>query len=234
MTNRFRVELRGDKPAMQAVAPRLQAPELRLQFDDGRIFLVSSVFEAMASRDAVFGAAQGMLPALTAAIRLAGIARLNDISAVRVEEGTPDGAQSTTYVQAQAAALIVSMPTPTILIGGKPPPPPPAIHAELALVDSAVARALELFSREPSWADLFKVLEVVEEDVGGEKALERTVWASPAELKRFTATANNLNAVGLDARHARTTHQAPKSPMTLKDAERLIGQVVEAWLASKK
>ena len=234
MTARFRVELTVEPAVLEAVAPHLQAPHVRLEKDGDTIFLTSSTFDEMTSRDEVFAEAKRMVPWIKAAIRLAGISPTGQVAAHRVEEQTPDGPRSTTYAQVGlAAALTISALPPTILIDGKPPPPPPPIPVELALRDARAARALELFARDPNWYDLYKVLDVIEEDVGGEKSLEGKGWASAKELKRFTATANSLGALGLDARHARDAWKPPKSPMTLEDAVDLIRRVLNPWLATK-
>lgn len=233
MTARFRVELTGEPTVLEAVAPHLQASQVRLEKDGETIFLTSSTFDAMTSRDAVFAEAERMVPSIKAAISLAGLRLRGQVAAHRVEEQTPDGPRSTTYAKVGSAALILTGLPPTILINGKPPPPPPPIPVEIALRDPRVALAFELFAREPNWYDLYKVLDVIEEDVGGEKVLERKGWAPASELKRFTATANNLTALGFEARHARAAWQPPKTPMTLEDAVDLMRRVLNSWLATK-
>jgi hypothetical protein len=179
MTARFRVELTGEPAVLEAVAPHLQAPQMWLEKDGDTTFLTSSMFDAMSSRDEVFAEAERIVPWIKAAIRLAGISPTGQVAAHRVEEQTPDGPRSTIYAQVGlAATLTISALPPTILIGRKPPPPPPPIPVELALRDARVARALELLARDPNWYDLYKVLDVIEEDVDGEKALEEKGWVS--------------------------------------------------------
>lgn len=217
---------------LDAVLPNLQSPELLLEKDGESVFLTSSRFEAMTSRDDVMALAQRALALIEAAARLAGV-RPMPIQANRVEEQTTDGPRSTTYVHALSMSAVIGLPTPTIVIGGQPPPPPLAIPVEVGLRDSRAARALEFFAREPNWYDLYKVLDVIEEDVGGEKALANKGWVSRSELKRFTATANNLATLGPDARHAIDAWKPPASPMTLDDAVSTIGRILSAWLATK-
>jgi hypothetical protein len=234
MTARFRVELTGQPAILTAVARHLQAPEMRLEKDGDTVFLTSSTFDAMSSRDEVFAKAEQMVPSIKAAIRLAGVRLTGQVAAHRVEEQTPDGPRSTTYAKVgSATAVIITALPPTILINGKPPPPPPPIPVEIALRDPRVALAFELFAREPNWYDLYNVLDVIEEDIGGEKVLEHKGWAPASELKRFTATANNLTALGFEARHARDAWQPPKTPMTLDEAVDLLRRLLTSWLATK-
>ena len=230
---RFRVELKGDVAALRALAPHFQSSEVRLHDEGDLVFLTSSTFKTMTTRAEVFEAAERILSALPGAMRIAGVPISEPVIAQRVFERTPDGQQNTTFISIPSIAMVMSMPAPTILIDGKPPPPPPAIPVERALHDARVARALELFGRDPNWFDLYKVLDTIEEDVGGERALEDKGWATRAELKRFTRTANNLNALGSGARHAIEAWQPPKNPMSLEEASVLIGKVLAAWMATK-
>jgi len=84
------------------------------------------------------------------------------------------------------------------------------------------------------WRPLYRVLDAIEEDMGGEKALESMLkerkWVDGSELKRFTHTANNYQAIGDLARHGRGDWQPPDNPMTLGDAEQQISTLLKSWL----
>jgi hypothetical protein len=229
--DRFRVELKGDVTALKAVAPHLQTPELHLDVDSDTIFLKSSTFETMTLPGDVIAAARRMVPSIKAAIRLAGITGPRAVDAYRVVMETPEAPQNFVYVYAQESLAVGEALSATILGGSQPPPAP--IPVELALTDARVALALELFAHDPNWYDLYKVLDVVEEDVGGERALEAKGWVPQSELKRFTQTANSQGAAGSDARHARDAFRPPKVPMPLADAVDLIRRLLIAWLATK-
>jgi hypothetical protein len=231
VTHRFRVELIGDAAILQAVARHLQAPEIELMKDGDTMYLVSSTFDAMGSRDDVFEAAVRMERYLEAAIRLVGLKAAEPLVVRRVDEETPVGRRSTTYLRPPSAVMTLSVPPPTILIDGMPPPLPPALPIELAMHAPRVARVLELMAKPPTWQSLYKVLDVIKDDLGGPVP---STWASGAELRRFKRTANSHAAVGLDqSRHAKDAWQAPRSPMTLREAIDLFRLLVTTWLASK-
>jgi hypothetical protein len=80
-----------------------------------------------------------------------------------------------------------------------------------------------------SWWELYKALEVVQNNVG---EIPRA-WASKAKVRLFERTANHQLAAGLDARHATSKKDPPPKPMPLDDARQLIRRVVSAWLAEK-
>jgi hypothetical protein len=62
----------------------------------------------------------------------------------------------------------------------------------LGAKDETIARALTLYGTlDHNWKNLYMVLEVIEEDVGGEKALVKINWISQERLKNFKHTANS-------------------------------------------
>ena len=133
----------------------------------------------MSTREEVFAEAERMVLVVRATARLAGMAP-GPIDASRVEEQTAEGPKSTTFAQPGTAMATIKT-FATVLVGNSPPPPPPPIPAEVALRDARVARALELFAGDPDWSNLYKILDVIGEDIGGgHKAVERTGWLRQA------------------------------------------------------
>ena len=82
----------------------------------------------------------------------------------------------------------------------------------LAQRDGAVRDALHFFAK-PNWANLYKVFELVREDVRGEGKIADRDWASIRTIKRFRHTANTRAAIGDEARHANTSFTPPSDPM---------------------
>lgn len=102
--------------------------------------------------------------------------------------------------------------------------------ANLATVDSAVARALTLYgSLDHDWKNLYMVLEVIEEDLGGKSALMICYPELSQRLKVFKRTANSFEAVGREARHAKKLKPQP-NPMQIAEARSLIRQLLLYWL----
>jgi hypothetical protein len=104
----------------------------------------------------------------------------------------------------------------------------------VASSDEQVQRALRLFGAgDRDWRELYKVLEVIEADVGGPRAIDIAGWADEATLRRFKHTANSLGALGDGARHAAETTQPPQNPMPLEDATAMVRDVLRSWIESK-
>ncbi len=101
----------------------------------------------------------------------------------------------------------------------------------LAKDDKAVADALHFF-RENTWISLYKVYEIIRDDVGKKDEIIRTGWVGK-ELNRFTYTAQSRAALGDAARHAAKKFQPPPKPMPFHEAESLIRGVLLSWFHSK-
>lgn len=231
---RWSVRLDGDDADLADLARLMNAPELTVVEKDGSCFLESTGFEHLATSGDVLEAARPLLGAISGIARLQ-MPLIRPITATAVVDHR--GAKTTThqFIQAQAIISRARVFAPTV-IGGEAPEagPPNSLGAELALDDPNVGRALELFGLEPTWVSLYQVLDVLEEDVGGERALEDKGWAPLAHIKRFTHTANNYRALGPAARHARTDWEPPAKPMLLDEARSLIGGLLERWLSEKR
>lgn len=119
----------------------------------------------------------------------------------------------------------------------QPPPPPPrsAVLLRLAAGDTAIAKVLRLLSASDAmtWVGLYRIHEVIEDDVGGQHKLERQGWGSADDLRRFKHSANSVQVGGDKSRHGKEFQVPPKHPMTLAEAEAYAKYIVQAWLASK-
>lgn len=105
----------------------------------------------------------------------------------------------------------------------------------------------ELASREPvvadflgrhtnhahDWAGLYKLYEIVRNDVGGEHVLYAKRWITRDERSLFTNTADNSHAAGRAARHAASKTAPPAVPMSLGEAKLLVRRLGTAWLNEK-
>lgn len=97
---------------------------------------------------------------------------------------------------------------------------------------TAVADALH-FHRKSDWGSLYKVFELIRDDVGGERRLIQRGCVSKRVLSRFRRTAQSRDAIGDEARHASKRYTAPRHPMTLSEARGVIKGILEHWLQTK-
>jgi hypothetical protein len=121
-------------------------------------------------------------------------------------------------------------------------PAGPAIDPDTAQALIAAAQqsgstrdALRLWHTRPhNWVELYKIYEIISDDAGGDKGIVSRGWATTAELRSFTATANRRELSGDDARHGSDEGRPFKGePMRVADAESLIRRVLSSYVMSK-
>ena len=94
-----------------------------------------------------------------------------------------------------------------------------------------VAKALRLQCQDMDWVNLYRLLEVVREDVGGDDQIDRNGWAKKDEINKFTGSANNSSVIGDDARHGIIDGSGqPSEIMTLREARKLVRNIVLQWI----
>jgi hypothetical protein len=100
-------------------------------------------------------------------------------------------------------------------------PAGPVVEAALKADRSkAVEEVLRLRSApDLLWPDLYRILEVIQEDGG-------PIRASKAEVTRFKRTANSKSASGDLARHGRERTDPPSSPMKVHEAREFIDRII--------
>ncbi|MBD1907234.1 hypothetical protein NDI37_08275 [Funiculus sociatus GB2-A5] len=105
--------------------------------------------------------------------------------------------------------------------------------ATIADQDEKVKKVFRIWTkREHDWVNLYKIYEVVQDDVGSR--ITEDGWATKKKTECFTRTAQSPDAIGDDARHGvEKSSQPPKSPMSLLEAQRLIIVIVRKWLGWK-
>ncbi len=147
--------------------------------------------------------------------------RIRETLELRVEAG------AVTAVVTDAAGNVIAQPAP--------PPPRSAVLLQLAVGDAAIAKVLRLLGTQDAmtWVGLYRIHEVIEEDVGGQHKLEKQGWGSADDLRRFKHSANSVQVGGDKSRHGKEPQVPPKNPMTLAEAEAYCKYIVQAWLASK-
>ncbi len=111
-------------------------------------------------------------------------------------------------------------------------------QSALALADSdsslRVARVLRLMSslaRDASWFDMYKIFELVREDVGRKAVIE--LFGGDRALSDFTESATRYEISGDRARHAVYPGSPSGRSMAVGDARIKIRDVVRKWLAGR-
>lgn len=118
-----------------------------------------------------------------------------------------------------------------------PPPPLAPQLVDLADRDTIAAEVMSVLGPPGalSWAELYKVFEIVEHEVGGLNALVATGWTTRRMAENFTLSANRRDVSGDGARHARNSGRKPSEDrsMTLNTGTDYIRDLTREWLMSR-
>jgi hypothetical protein len=223
------VQLTGEEVELETVTRLFNLPELRIIKEDRDYFLQSEDFRPLSDARDVYKCAQKMLPFINGAARLHSVG-FKQIAIDVIVQLNEDGTRSSTgfltaTIEVRSSVELNTRTSPT---------QPTSVEewVTLANTDQKAAKTLRLLgTREQSWAELYKLYEIVHSDVGN-KVFENG-WATRNKIKLFTHTANSAGAVGDDARHAKEDSAPPPSPMPLLEAQTLIRRLVMRWLRSK-
>ena len=94
----------------------------------------------------------------------------------------------------------------------------------------SVRDALHFFN-EITWWNLYKVFEIIRDDVGGKKSIYKII--DEDELKCFEDVAQRRDLLGDNARHASKSFNPPTKILTLDEATNTIIKLFENWINSK-
>ena len=141
------------------------------------------------------------------------------------------GQRDTHILIAQAALRARTGPIEVVVSGQQRPRSEAERTIELAEEDDNVADALEHFARSDDWFDLYKTLEVIEDDLcrregsrNGRAVIARRGWATSRELGDLGAS------IDFHRHHGR---RQPDPLLTRDAAQDLLRHVLREWLREK-
>jgi len=213
------IRLKGGKSSLENLSKLGLPVGWSVTEDDGNYYLRSANFNSLANAGDVRVHANGFLEAIRAALGF----KLGYPQAIEVDAVIGVEENGTREHSAQLTANAVIAGTLDDSIESLIP---------LAIQDKNVRDALRFFP-EQNWVNLYKIYEIVRDDVGGDDKVVKNGWATKNEIKRFTQTAQSRDALGDAARHASAKFKSPSKPMSLSEAMSLIKIVLENWLCSK-
>jgi len=235
---KWQVRLDGPQHELAELSRSLCSEILSLSKDKhDQYYLASTKFESCSTADEVLTVSEHILAVLNGATKLALGGNLG-LSESGVLEQLANGAKNFyMYLSDTASArdsLGVSITdTDGNIIEEYKPADPVLKWVTAGLTDDSVGKVFRLFGREHNWAELYRIFEIIENDVGGINEIAIRGWSSKGQLKTFKHTANSPSAVGHHARHGKETTEPPKNPMLISEARVLIQTLVHHWLRSK-
>ncbi|MCI0560764.1 MAG: hypothetical protein MN733_19960, partial [Nitrososphaera sp.] len=200
-------------------------------------FLESRKFETLTTPEEVSSLAKEILQILTGAVRLS-LGGRTPLHVANIARLLPDNhreifltlsdtihARTTMEVEIVKADGTIEVVAPADKVPG---------WVRLGLADAKVAKALRLLGAdEHDWVNLYRLYEVIEEDVGGLHQIANSGWSARTAIRRFKHTANSPGAVGDASRHGKESTSPPPDPMDIGEARALVELILHNWLRSK-
>jgi hypothetical protein len=237
---KWEVQLNGDTDDLRELAKSLTKDDLCITERNGQFFLETTRFSGLTTIEELRSAASDLLSILTGAVRLSLGGRtplqIANIAKVR-EDGTRDifGSMSATIQVKVSCGGKITRSDGTVEVINPADKVPIWVNVALKdLKDTSVKKALQLLGiYKHSWVSLYRLYEVIEEDVGGIDKIANEGWATKKAIKLFKRTANSPGAIGHLARHGKEYTTSPSDPMDLGEAVALVKVILHNWLRSK-
>lgn len=229
------VYIAGDDLDLSELSKSLISPELCIVKEENQYYLKSTSFNQLVNVDQVREKAEEILPLINGASRLV-LGTRKPIKINSVANVDVDGKKKRTYFELGLESLIHC--TASVVVNGVEqvvyPAEPIPDWIKVAQTDESVAKVFRLLNKEDyDWVNLYRIYEVVEDDIGATSKIVQQGWASEKEIERFKHTANSIGAIGDFARHGKEKTKPPKDPMKFSEAKSLIETMLHNWLRSK-
>jgi hypothetical protein len=232
------VRLVGDEFDLQELPELLASPNATVLKEDGQYYLKSTDFDTQTGASDILKIATQILEAVNGAAKLhLGSFRTVQIADI-VEISTDGKRQHFVFLEGSLHARSKLTVSATVIKSNgtveQESNHPTQIESWVALArhDKNVADALHFFN-EPNWFNLYKIYEIIKDDVCGEQKIIQNSWVTKTNIKLFTQTAQSRDVLGDNARHASKKYKPPQKPMSLPEAKSLIKILLQNWLRSK-
>lgn len=231
------VHITGDSSDLEDLSKSLSSSELSIIKDEKEFVLKSTDFNFLKDAKDVKNKASEILDLVNGAARL-DLGMRKPLSVAHVIKVKDDGTR-VVFVEVSATVTVTSRVTASVVgVDGtvqevRQASPIPSWVA-LAQHDENVAKVLRLFGTGiHDWVNLYRIYEVVENDIGSISNIVKKGWATGKAVKRFKHTANSPSSIGDESRHGKQSSKPPEDPMTLSEAKSLIETILHNWLRTK-
>lgn len=230
---RWKARLAGQPPDVQVLAELFPEGPIAISIDESGQYLCADALDDLDEASAVREAAGQLLLQICAAARTIEAS----FRGVRLDGTVKDERTGLNHVfgagEIVARATLSASPALADDSNSRPPLRGPN-YLKVAAKHPDAKELLTLFGlpEPPDWSLLYKIYEIIADNLGGDAGLKAQSWVHVRELRAFTASANRPDVSGDAARHSRTPGPPPRRTMTLYEARGFIARLTQAWLDS--
>ncbi len=225
---RWKVRLSGNARAAER-ARQFLPEDYEIELDGDRYFLIGSPFEHLENSRGVNESAESLVAALNNALTV--LTDEDELSVNAVQEFDKAGNRVNSKVYGN---LFIGVRTAVLVAASDPSPEEGKRLVRQYLLNDDVQEAYGHLKEDAF--SLWKAYEVIQQDMtqGSHDdfvdAVTSMGWTTEAELDRFEGSVNSEAVLGDKARHARSKYSAPANPMTLRQAELFIKDLLNFWI----
>lgn len=228
------IKLRGEKSDLEDLPLLVASPDLSIKAEGGEFYLTALELNSLDDDDQVISRGKELLETISAAasFHFQSFTALEISDLIMINE---NGTRHEHLYLAGATGLRYKW-LGTEKDDGSFVPANRSGNVEylmrLSVKFKEVANALQFF-KEDSWVSLYKVYEIIQDDLGGREQLIQTKWTTRGILNKIKQTAQSELALGPEARHASKKYRAPKVPMSKFEAHYFIRELLLCWIRTK-
>ena len=234
---RWEVCLTGHQATLEMLSNVVQNEVLTIRYDGGRCYISSALFEDCNSADEVLEKSERFVETLSGFVRLTD-GRKHRIAVSTVTEQMQDGTardnlffREKLELRSTLAVVVTYKDGSTKTVG---PKQLFTDKAALCLSSPSLARALSIYGQgELDWSNLYRVLEIILNNCGGENGLKSEGWAKKGDIDRFRRSANDPSVSGDSARHSVFKFEPPPNPMNIREGRVFIETLLCKWVGSQ-
>jgi hypothetical protein len=227
---RWLAQLSGDRVDLEEFSRAFPDGDIHVVEIDKLFFVTGNALDALSDATTVRSEAKRLVSLMAGALGVAD-PHFRAPTVENVVREDDDGKRNFT-VFAEPIVIRARVHAPVVSTSGLAPTRPKLTAAQSIIAAATGSKPLQeavtLWAEAHTWPRLYRVLEAIEQHLG--TSVNAAALCSAAQRSRFTQTANNAEAAGVDARHATGQFQAPKNPMTHDEAEAFIRGLLHSVL----
>lgn len=228
------VQLKGHRFDLEELTTKFHTPDVSIIKKDNEYYLKSEEFDSLTKPSDVLSAASKIIELVNGAVKIFAGRFQNVHVSGSICEISKCGERKH-YIHLAGTIHVRTRVSATVIVSNgviKSPKRPnnAELLVEAATADATIADALHFISIGENWNDLYKVFEIIRDDLSDVKTL-----VTDKELSRFRGTAQSRSLLGDSARHASKKFIGPGRlpPMTLSEAKSFIYTLFQRWLDKK-